>query len=158
MDQPHIVKVSYITQYFLKITSAFGDPKGEDWYAQGDVAKYSVTTPYGVLIQHFFVSWTGDVTSTQSQGTLTMTRPYAIEAKWRDDYTQLWVALVVLAAVGVGFLGLRHRKAKKIMPTISVSGVPTSPAIATESGWFCIKCGAPLPPDSSFCEVCGARQ
>jgi hypothetical protein len=27
-----------------------------------------------------------------------------------------------------------------------------------ESGWSCIKCGAPLPPDSSFCEVCGARQ
>lgn len=158
MDQPHIVKISYITQYFLKITSAFGDPKGEDWYAQGDVAKYSVTTPYGVLIQHFFVSWTGDVTSTQSQGTLTMTRPYAIEAKWRDDYTQLWVALVVLAAVAVGFLGLRHRKAKKITPTISVSGVPTSPAIPTESGWFCIKCGALLPPDSSFCEICGARQ
>ena len=158
MDQPHIVKVSYLTQYFLNITSAFGDPKGEGWYALGDVAKYSVTTPYGVLIQHFFVSWTGDVTSTQSQGTLTMTRPYAIEAKWRGDYTQLWVALVVLAAVAVGFLGLRHRKAKKITPTISVSGVPTSPAMPTESGWFCIECGAPLPPDSSFCEICGAQQ
>ena len=158
MDQPHIVKVSYITQYFLKIISAFGDPRGEGWYAPDDVAKYSVTTPYGVLIQHFFVSWTGDVTSTQSQGTLTMTRPYAIEAKWRDNYTQLWVALVVLATVGVGFLGLRHRKAKKITPTISASGVPTSPATPTESGWFCIKCGAPLPPDSSFCLICGARQ
>jgi len=27
-----------------------------------------------------------------------------------------------------------------------------------ESGWSCIKCGARLPPDSSFCEICGARQ
>jgi M6 family metalloprotease-like protein len=158
MDQPHIVKVSYVTQYFLKITSAFGDPRGEGWYAQGDVAEYSVITPYGVLIQHFFVSWMGDVTSTQSHGTLTMTQPYAIEAKWRDDYTQLWVALVAVAAVTVGFLALRYRKAKKITPTISVGGVPTSQAIPTESGWFCINCGASLPPDSSFCEICGARQ
>jgi M6 family metalloprotease-like protein len=158
MDQPHMIKVSYVSQYFLKITSPFGDPKGEGWYAAGDVVTYSVTTPYGILIQHFFVSWTGDATSTESQGTLTMIRPYAIEAKWRDDYTQLWVALVVVAAVAVGFLGLRHRKAKKITPIISVTGVPTSPAIPTKSGWFCIKCGAPLPPDSSFCEICGARQ
>lgn len=158
MDQPHIVKVSYITQYFLKITSAFGDPKGEGWYATGDAAKYSVTSPYGVLIQHFFVSWTGDITSTQSQGTLTMTRPYTIEAKWRDDYTQLWVALVAVAAVAAGFLGLRHRKAKKITPAASVSGAPASLAIPTDSSWFCINCGAPLPPDSNFCEICGARQ
>ena len=158
MDRPHTVKVSYVTQYFLKVTSPFGDPKGEGWYATGDVVKYSVTTPYGVLIQHFFVSWTGDVTSTQSQGTLTMTRPYAIEAKWRDDYTQLAVVLVVLVAVASGFLVMRRRKAKKITPTLFASGVPASSATLTESGGFCIKCGARLPPDSTFCEICGARQ
>ena len=158
MDRPHTVKVSYVTQYFLKVTSPFGDPKGEGWYATGDVVKYSVTTPYGILIQHFFVSWTGDVTSTQSQGTLAMTRPYSIEAKWRDDYTQLTVVLVVLVAVTVGFLVMRRRKAKKITPTLSASGAPASPAILAESGGFCIRCGARLPPDSTFCEICGARR
>lgn len=158
MDRPHSIKVSYVTQYFLRITSPFGDPKGEGWYAAGDVAEYSVTTPYGILIQHFFLSWTADVTSTQSQGTLTMTRPYSIEAKWRDDYTQLGATLVVLAAVTVGFLFMRRRKAKKFTSTLSVSGVPASPAILIESGGFCIMCGASLPPDSTFCETCGARQ
>jgi hypothetical protein len=68
MDKPHTVKVSYITQYLLKVTSNFGDPKGGGWYAEGDVAKYSVTTPSGFLIQHFFVSWTGDIASTQPLG------------------------------------------------------------------------------------------
>jgi hypothetical protein len=158
MDRPHTIKVTYVTQYFLKITSPFGDPKGEGWYAAGDVAEYSVTTPYGILIQHFFVSWTGDVISTQSQGTLTMTRPYSIEAKWRDDYTQLAVVLVVLVVVTSGFLVMRRRKAKTVTPTLSVSGVPASPAILTESGGFCIMCGARLPPDSIFCETCGARR
>jgi hypothetical protein len=158
MDRAHTIKVTYVTQYFLKITSPFGDPKGEGWYAAGDVAKYSVTTPYGILIQHFFVSWTGDVTSTQSQGRLTMARPYSIGAKWRDDYTQLGAALVVLAAVTVGFLFIRRGKAKKITPILPVSGVPASPAILTESGGFCIMCGARLPPDSTFCKTCGARR
>ena len=158
MDRAHTIKVTYVTQYFLKITSSSGDPKGEGWYAAGDVVTYSVTTPYGILIQHFFVSWRGDVTSTQPQGTLTMTRPYTIEAKWRDDYTQLFVALVVLAAVAVGFLVMRRSKRKKITPTSTISGVPTSPAIPAEPGGFCTNCGAPLPADSTFCEICGARQ
>ncbi len=158
MDRPHTIKVTYVTQYFLKITSSFGDPKGEGWYATGDVAKYSVTAPYGILIQHFFVSWTGDVTSTQSQGTLTMTRPYSIVAKWRDDYTQLVVVLVVLVAGASGFLVMRRRKAKTVTPTLSASGAPASPAILTGSGGFCIRCGARLSPDSTFCETCGARQ
>ena len=158
MDKPHTVKVSYVTQYFLKLTSNFGDPKGEGWYAAGDVAKYSVTTPSGFLIQHLFVSWTGDVTSTQPQGTLTMTRPYAIEAKWRDDYSQLLIALVVVVAVAVGLLVRRRRKAEKATSAEPVSAVPTSLVPPTGSGGFCMNCGAPLSLGSSFCDKCGARQ
>jgi len=158
MDKPHTVKVSYVTQYFLKVTSNFGDPKGEGWYAAGDIAKYSVTTPSGILIQHLFVSWTGDVTSTQPQGTLTMTRPYAIEAKWRDDYTQLLIALVVVVAVAIGLLVRRRRRAEKAPSAEPASAVPTSPVPPTGSGGFCMNCGAPLSPGSSFCEECGARQ
>ena len=158
MDRPHSIKISYITQYFLKITSPYGDPRGEDWYATGDVVKYSVTTPYGILIQHLFVAWTGDISSTQSQGTLTMTRPYSIEAKWRDDYSQLGVALVVVAAVAVGFLVMRRREAKRITPTKYAGSVSASPITTTEAEEFCIKCGARLSPDSIFCEICGAHQ
>jgi M6 family metalloprotease-like protein len=158
MDKPHTVKVSYVTQYFLKVTSNFGDPKGEGWYAAGDVAKYSVTTPSGFLIQHLFVSWTGDVTSTQPQGTLTMTRPYAIEAKWRDDYSQLLIALVVVVAVAVGLLVRRRRKAEKATSAEPVSAVPTSLVPPIGSGGFCMNCGAPLSLGSSFCDKCGARQ
>ena len=159
MDQPHTVKVSYVTQYFLKVTSSYGDPKGEGWYAVGDVARYSVTTPYGSLIQHLFVSWTGDISSTQPQGALTMIRPYAIEARWRDDYTQLLITLVVMgAAVVVALFIIRRRRSKKIPPTAPVSVVPMQPAPPAESVKFCINCGASLSLGAIFCERCGARQ
>jgi len=159
MDEPHTVKVSYVTQYFLKVTSSFGDPKGEGWYTAGDVARYWVTTPYGFLIRRFFISWTGDISSTQPQGALTMTRPYSIEARWRDDYTQLLITLVVMsAAVVVAWLFIGRRRSRKITPTTPVSIVPTEPAPPAESVSFCINCGASLSPGAIFCERCGARQ
>jgi hypothetical protein len=117
MDQPHTVAVRYVTQYFLKVISDSGDPKGEDWYAPGDVATYSVTTPYGFLTQRVFVSWTGDITSAEPQGTLTMTRPYTIEAKWRDDYTQLFMVFVVgTAALIVPVFIMKRRKPQELAP------------------------------------------
>ena len=159
MDEPHTVKVSYVTQYFLKVTSSFGDPKGEGWYAAGDLARYSVTTPYGFLIRRFFISWTGDISSTQPQGALTMTRPYAIEARWRDDYTQLLITLVVMsAAVVVALFFIRRRRSRKITPTTPVDVVPTEPTPPAESARFCINCGASLSSGAIFCERCGARQ
>jgi hypothetical protein len=121
MDQPHTVAVRYVTQYFLKVISDSGDPKGEDWYAPGDVAAYSVTTPYGFLTQRVFVSWTGDITSAEAQGTLTMTRPYTIEAKWRDDYTQLFMVFAVgTAAVIVPvFITKRRKTEQPALPTVA---------------------------------------
>lgn len=127
MDQPHNVAVRYVTQYFLKVISDSGDPKGEDWYAPGDVAAYSVTTPYGFLTQRVFVSWTGDITSAEPQGTLTMTRPYTIEAKWRDDYTQLFMVFVVGTAaliVPVFITKRRKRQQPALQTRRKEEGVP----------------------------------
>jgi M6 family metalloprotease-like protein len=101
MNQPHLVELRYVTQYYLRIDSSFGDPKGQGWYNASDVIEYSVTTPYGFLVQHIFVSWAGDITSTEPQGTLTITRPYTIRANWRDDYAQLILLLIVLAVLVV---------------------------------------------------------
>lgn len=121
MDQPHTVVTNYTKQYFLKIASDFGDPKGEGWYASGDVASYSVTTPYGFLIQRVFMSWTGDITSAERQGTLTMTRPYMIETKWRDDYAQLFIGSVAgtAALVVAVFITKRRKPLKPALPAVA---------------------------------------
>jgi len=117
MGQPHTVRVLYVTQYLLRVASDFGDPKGEGWYTAGDVAAYSVTTPTGFLIQKVFTLWTGDITSSIPQGTLAMTRPYTIEAKWRDDYTQLFIVFVVgTAALIVAVFMTKRRKPQQPAP------------------------------------------
>ena len=159
MDRPHIVKVNSRKQYFLGIESEFGDPKGEGWYDAGSETKYSVTTPYGFLIQHIFASWTGDVTSSEPQGTLTMTRPYAIKANWREDYTQL-ILLTVLLGVVAGAIGLKARTRRK--PPLEAQESRTVGTAQTEAyggvSHWCISCGRQIMQDSIFCEHCGATQ
>jgi len=159
MDRPHIVKVNSRKQYFLGIESEFGDPKGEGWYDAGSETRYSVTTPYGFLIQHIFASWTGDVTSSEPQGTLTMTRPYVIKANWREDYTQL-ILLTVLLGVVAGAIGLKARTRRK--PPLDAQESRTVGTAQTEAyggvSHWCISCGRQIMQDSIFCEHCGATQ
>ena len=143
MDRPHIVAARYVTQYLLKIVTDYGDPKGEGWYNSGDIATYSVTTPYGFLIQRVFVSWAGDVTSSEPQGTLTMTRPYTIEARWRDDYTQIVLASVLIAVLIAAILATKRLKRPSSSLPILTSEAPQIVTVPpTES---CPERGAEFP-------------
>lgn len=154
MDRPHIVTVRYVTQYLLKIVTDYGDPKGEGWYNSGDIATYSVTTPYGFLIQRVFVSWTDDVTSSEPQGTVTMTRPYTIEARWRDDYTQIILATVFTAIAIAAILATKRLK----RPSSSSPILTEAPHIVTVTPTkSCPECGAEIIRESKFCEECGTR-
>jgi len=161
MDQPHVVKVNYATQYLLKIDSSFGDPKGEGWYHAGDEARYSVTSPYGLLVQHVFVSWTGDIASSEPHGTLTMTRPYVIRANWREDYTQL-IMLIIVSMVIAGVVALWAIRRRKPTPSSlaqelrAAQDMQTRP-LAPAPRW-CISCGRQILRESVFCELCGVEQ
>jgi len=102
LDTYKTLSANWKTQYYLKVTSEYGDPKGEGWYDEGTTAGFSVTSPAGVLIQQVFVSWSGDSTATTAAASLTMNSPKAVIAKWTTDYTQLMAlvgAIVVIAAV-----------------------------------------------------------
>ena len=143
MDRPHIVAARYVTQYLLKMVTDYGDPKGEGWYNSGDIATYSVTTPYGFLIQRVLVSWAGDVTSSEPQGTLTMTRPYTMEARWRDDYTQIVLASVLIAVLIAAILATKRLKRPSSSLPILTSEAPQIVTVApTES---CPERGAEFP-------------
>lgn len=162
MDQPHKVTVRYVTQYFLRTASDFGDPKGEGWYTEGDAAGYSVTTPDGFLIQHVFVSWTGDITSAEPRGVVTMTRPYAIKANWRDDYTQLMLVVAILAVVIVA-VALKARKRREppsptiVQPESLGKTLQEAGPISGAPRW-CISCGQQILQEGVYCEHCGAKQ
>ena len=165
LDKPHTVVAKYQTQYQLIIDSpgGLGSPKGSGYYDSGSTAQFSVTSPNGLLIQQVFVRWEGDYSGTSPQGTITIDSPKLIHAVWRTDYTQLYIALGVLAAVIVvaGFLIWRRRQVsvppetKPTPPMPAEPGESTSPQISGDS-IRCGSCGADVPAGQAFCHECGA--
>ena len=94
----------------------YGEPQGEGWYKAGETARYSITSPIGVLIQNVLDSWSGDSQAKTAEGTIIMDSPKTITANWRKDFTQLFIFLGALAAASSGagaiFLSRRKRRAR----------------------------------------------
>ncbi len=99
MDSPHSALAQYKTQYHLTIQSPYGDPKGEDWYDADSTATISVTSPYSFIIQRIFTGWSGDLASSSTTATILMDGPKTVVASWRDEYTQLYILLAVIAVI-----------------------------------------------------------
>ncbi|MBS7606008.1 MAG: VWA domain-containing protein [Candidatus Bathyarchaeia archaeon] len=89
------VVAEYKTQFYLRVISDYGYPKGEGWYDKGAVAVVSINSPQGFLVQHVFTEWSGDVTATTPKITITMDGPKTLIANWRTDYTQLYIVLLL---------------------------------------------------------------
>jgi len=88
MDGPKTVTATWITQHYLTVTSAYGDPQGEDWYDEGDTATFSVTDPFAGTTgtQYVFDAWTGDSTSSSASAQVTMDEPKTVTATWTTQY------------------------------------------------------------------------
>jgi hypothetical protein len=97
------------TQYYLRVVSELGNPRGEGWYDAGSTAFFSVTTPLGFLNQDVFEGWTGDSQIRSASGSVIMDSPKVVIAQWRKDYTQL----LLLAAVPVGATSVAAIMVKK---------------------------------------------
>jgi len=100
-------------QYELTVKSEFGNPQGQEWYDEGSLATFSVTSPVGFGIQHVFERWSGDSTSASPSSTIVMNSPKTVLAVWRADYTVLIVViLVVVGASGaaIGFVAYTRKR------------------------------------------------
>jgi uncharacterized repeat protein (TIGR02543 family) len=91
MDSPHSAVAHYTTQYYLKVESQFGQPKGEGWCEKDSLASFSVESPQGFLIQKVFVGWSGDSTSSSSSATIIMNGPKTVTANWGEENIQLYI-------------------------------------------------------------------
>ena len=103
------------TQYYLNVTSAYGNIQGSGWYDSGLTASFSVspmTVSSGFLTYQVFKSWSGDYTETASSGTITMNSPKVIVAEWTTDNSQLYLAIEVLSIVIIliAIILMRRRK------------------------------------------------
>jgi hypothetical protein len=94
MSGPKLVSALWATQYELKIESDYGHTGGVGWYDPGTQAVFGVDT---VIIdttndtRQVFTQWSGDVSGTGQQGTVTMDGPKSIRADWRAQYLVAFV-------------------------------------------------------------------
>jgi len=100
MDGPKNLTAIWKTQYYLKVTSEYGEPKGEGWYDAGSTANFSVTSPIGAIIQQVFKSWEGDYDGVLPYGSIQMEKPKKVVATWRTDYLQIYILTGIVAALG----------------------------------------------------------
>jgi len=112
MDSPKTVVANWRNQYYLKVVSEYGEPKGEAWYDEGATASFSVTSPVGLLVQHVFDRWSGDSTAASTIASLTMNSAKTVTAKWTTDYTQLMALVAGIVIVGGATIFALKRKKK----------------------------------------------
>jgi len=113
MDSPKTVTANWRTEYLLTIESAYGQPKGTGWHESGSEVPISVTPIEGIIIRHIFTGWSGDYSSNKPTDLIVMDSPKAVAAKWRTDYTQLYILIGVVAVIAATIIVLRIRSRRK---------------------------------------------
>jgi len=123
----------YETEYYLKVASDYGSPKGEGWYKAGSMATFSVLTSasgeWGT--QYVFTQWAGDWTGNSVIGNALMDRPKMVKALWTADQSQLYM-LVAVAAIAVtvvlaAAMAIRRRSKKLATKVVAEPKAPVCP-------------------------------
>jgi M6 family metalloprotease-like protein len=88
MNTPKEVSAGWQRQYQLSVSSQYGNATGAGWYDAGSPATISVTTPYptGGGVRSVFTGWNGDMSNGDAQTTVTMTKPFTVNAQWKSQY------------------------------------------------------------------------
>jgi peptidoglycan/xylan/chitin deacetylase (PgdA/CDA1 family) len=116
INAPTALAATYKTQYYLTVTSSYGNPTGQGWYDPGSTATFAVTSPAGggAGTQYAFTGWgssdTGGYTGADASHSFTVNSPISEAASWK---TQWQVAFAVNPS-GAG--------------SIAVSGQPSATA------------------------------
>jgi hypothetical protein len=130
MDGPKTIKATWITQYYLKVSSSYGAVAGEGWYDEGSLATFSVTPSQqpeerflGSLGgKRIFQAWSGDSTASSANATVKMDGPKTVRARWITDYSQPYLILggitaAIVVAAALIFMRVR-RKAERLRAEI----------------------------------------
>ncbi|MGQ9640037.1 MAG: carboxypeptidase-like regulatory domain-containing protein [Candidatus Bathyarchaeia archaeon] len=129
LTKPIEVKAEYHKEYYLSVTSEYGNPSGGGWFREGYTAEVMVEreVPMPGLIgfmggRRVFERWSGDTSSSGNIASLYMDGPKTVVATWREDYSIPCVAAalaaIILFVLGVSrmdFLKLMNRKARSVV-------------------------------------------
>mgnify|MGYP002153772303 CR=1 FL=1 len=121
----------YRRQYYLNVTSPFGQTNGSGWYDENAVAQFHVTPPLLVdETTHVFAGWSGDSNDSSPASSVSMNGSKDIRASWRglerggEDVTllQLQALLTLSSATLLGsliFAGMSLHSRRKVMLTLA---------------------------------------
>jgi hypothetical protein len=117
MNTDQTYSITTKIQYYLSVTSTYGNTVGSGWYDSDSEASFSIsptTVSAGFLTYNVFKSWSGDYTGTGNAATITMNSPKEITAQWATDSSQLYLLLeilpIVIIIILVAVLLMRRKK------------------------------------------------
>ena len=117
------VTFSYQKQYYLTVNSPYGTTVGTGWSDEGSKVMFSVPTdrlPMPGLLgtlgaKYTFDKWVGDETSNNLRSFTIIDGPKSVTATWREDYTMLYVLIVVVVlALIAGVFGYRKLAEERV--------------------------------------------
>lgn len=129
VDRPLNITAVWKTQFFLSVSSSFGTPKGEGWYDEGTVAKFSVAQDMAETVLHHFEHWEGDYSADSTEGSLLMDGPKKVTAQWTTSYWPLIALFALTACAGVPLASEKTRRS---------SFAATSPFFLGCAGWLAL--------------------
>ncbi len=98
VDSPVMIKAVWRTEFYLNVSSEYGEVWGGGWYVNGSYASFGVKPPSPSLITCVFEGWEGEAYASSLNFTTIMDKPKNFVAKWRKDYTLL---IIILSAFSI---------------------------------------------------------
>jgi len=109
-NQSQTLVARYDIEFFLQLTSEYGTPNGGGWQIAGSSVAISAQSSPGFPIRRVVDGWTGDAEIGSAEGIILMDSPKVVTATGRINYTQLFLTVGSLAAVGIGVAVILKRK------------------------------------------------
>jgi hypothetical protein len=112
----------FTQQYFVQVSSPYGQTVGSGWYDAGSLATLLVQPPVLNEPPVFFSHWTAGMNSSQVRTLLPVTSPNLVEAVWNSTggqpefnapFQNPWFTLSALAFTILLLLNVKTRRSKK---------------------------------------------
>ncbi|MBO3800504.1 MAG: PKD domain-containing protein [Candidatus Brockarchaeota archaeon] len=101
VDTPIVLKAVWNTEYYLNVSSEYGEVWGSGWYLNNSYVSFGVKPPSFHIVPYVFEGWGEDAYSRSLNATIIMDGPKKVVAKWRRDYTWLTLVLIILIVTTV---------------------------------------------------------
>lgn len=112
----------YKVLYYVNVTSEKGNASGTGWYEYGDKVNITVSPiAIGFLLKDVFDHWevNGKPYSDSPTTTLTVKSPMRIIARWRTDYSEILLLMLVLLAYYLAMQSIPRKTKTKRKEIIS---------------------------------------